>query len=460
MPRIPLRRRLLASALVPLLGLGLGMGSAQAEIGFPDTVPAATLLLPYFAVDLANPNGAQTRFSVINTAAAPTLAKVTLWSNLGVPTFSFDIYLEGRDTLQVDLRQVFAGMLPQTGPGRVTVGSESNASVSFTGCTAGANQALGVSLPVPTRLSDAQIAHLAAAHTGRQSASLSNQCAGANLGDRVARGYATVDVVNQCAVSNPSIGGYFVDGGTGIAGNANVLAGSFTLTERPADIVSGSSPLVHIEASDTDPLTSDAGDYTFYSSYNGADGSDNREPLGGVWQVPLQGNPVVDAGTDVLVWRDTGGRAPTPFASSTCTAPSSLFPLEQTAIVLFDETEQYLVYNQPPPPPNPPAPPLTPFGFATQLVEASTLTPFAAGWAIFNLNTFGGSNTPGGIGMGQPQLRQSVVLTRTSKGPLSAPLRLAVQSANISQQTTGPLSCSSSNFVNSCNSFSSGVGSF
>jgi hypothetical protein len=342
----------------------------------------------------------------------------------------------------------------------VTLGSESEASVSFAGCTAGANQALGVSLPVPTRLSDAQIAHLAAAHTGRQSASLSNQCAGANLGDRVARGYATVDVVNQCAVSNPSIGGYFVDGGTGIAGNANVLAGSFTLTERPADIVSGSSPLVHIEASDTDPLTSDAGDYTFYSSYNGADGSDNREPLGGVWQVPLQGNPVVDAGTDVLVWRDTGGRAPTPFASSTCTAPSSLFPLEQTAIVLFDETEQYLVYNQPPPPPNPPAPPLTPFGFATQLVEASTLTPFAAGWAIFNLNTFGGSNTPGGIGMGQPQLRQSVVLTRTSKGPLSAPLRLAVQSANISQQTTGPLSCSSSNFVNSCNSFSSGVGSF
>src|SRR5690606_34307950 len=94
MPRIPLRRRLLASALVPLLGLGLGMGSAQAEIGYPDTVPAATLLLPYFAVDLANPNGAQTRFSVINTAAAPTLAKVTLWSNLGIPTFSFDVYLE------------------------------------------------------------------------------------------------------------------------------------------------------------------------------------------------------------------------------------------------------------------------------------------------------------------------------------------------------------------------------
>ena len=460
MPCIPLRRRLLASALIPLLGVAAGISSAQAAIGYPDTVPAATLLLPYFAVDLANPNGAQTRFSIINTRAAPTLAKVTLWSNLGVPTFSFDIYLEGRDTAEVDLRQVFAGVLPQTGP-RASLGSESDPSVSFTGCTAGANQALGVSLPVPARLSDAQIAHLAAAHTGRQSASFSNQCAGANLGDLIARGYATVDVVNECAVSNPSIAGYFANGGTGLAGNANVLAGSFTLSERPNELVSSTSPLVHIEASDSNPLTSDPGDYTFYSSYNAADGSDNREPTGGVWQVPLPGNPLVDAGTDVVVWRDTGGRAPTPFASATCTPPSTLFPLDQLGLQFWDEAENPFIYNEPPPPPNPLPPRLKAFPYATQIVEAASLTPFASGWAVFNLNTSGGTNTPGGIGMGQPQLRQSVVLTRTSKGTLSAPLRLAVQSANISVQTAGPSSCDSDgSFASPCISFNPGTGNF
>ena len=59
--------------------------------------------------------------------------------------------------------------------------------------------------------------------------------------------------------------------------------------------------------------------------------------------------------------------------------------------------------------------------------------------------------------MGQPQLRQSVVLTRTSKGPLSAPLRLAVQGANISQQANGPGSCDTNgSLTSSCNSFNNG----
>ena len=284
----------------------------------------------------------------------------------------------------------------------------------------------------------------------------------ADLGDRVARGYATVDVVNECTVSNPSIAGYFGSGGTGVASNANVLAGSFTLTERRSEQVSSSNgALIHIEASASDPLTSGAGDYTFYSSYNGADGSDNREPLGGVWQVPLLGAPVVRVGTDVVVWRDTGGRAPTPFASSSCTAPSSLFPLSQVGLQFFDETEEVFLFNAPPPPPNPPPPPQSPFGFATQMVEVEQLTPFAAGWAIFNLNAAGGTNTPGGIGMSQPELRQSVVLTRVNGVSLSAPLRLAVQSANVSQQTSGPTSCSSpGTFLSSCNSFIPGTGAF
>ena len=57
--------------------------------------------------------------------------------------------------------------------------------------------------------------------------------------------------------------------------------------------------------------------------------------------------------------------------------------------------------------------------------------------------------------------RQSVVLTRTSKGTLSAPLRLAVQSANISVQTAGPSSCDSDgSFASPCISFNPGTGNF
>ena len=48
-------------ALVSLLALG---GSAIAEIGTIDEVPAATLLVPYFEVDLGNPSGITTLFSI------------------------------------------------------------------------------------------------------------------------------------------------------------------------------------------------------------------------------------------------------------------------------------------------------------------------------------------------------------------------------------------------------------
>ena len=43
-----------------LTGALASAGTALAEIGTIDAVPAATLLLPYFEVDLANPNGITT----------------------------------------------------------------------------------------------------------------------------------------------------------------------------------------------------------------------------------------------------------------------------------------------------------------------------------------------------------------------------------------------------------------
>ncbi len=58
-----MKKTALSLALLGLLALG---GQAGAVICTIDAVPAATLLLPYFEVDLSNPNGLTTLFSVNN----------------------------------------------------------------------------------------------------------------------------------------------------------------------------------------------------------------------------------------------------------------------------------------------------------------------------------------------------------------------------------------------------------
>jgi hypothetical protein len=56
----------------------IAASSARAEIGTADAAPAATLLLPYFEVDLANPNGIDTLISVNNASASAAVANVVL----------------------------------------------------------------------------------------------------------------------------------------------------------------------------------------------------------------------------------------------------------------------------------------------------------------------------------------------------------------------------------------------
>ncbi|HEX3530076.1 MAG TPA: hypothetical protein VH988_23700, partial [Thermoanaerobaculia bacterium] len=82
-------------------------GPARAEIGTIDAVPAATLLLPYFEVDLANPNGITTLFSVNNASATAVVAHVTVWTDESIPTLDFDIYLTGYDVQTLNIRDIF-----------------------------------------------------------------------------------------------------------------------------------------------------------------------------------------------------------------------------------------------------------------------------------------------------------------------------------------------------------------
>ena len=134
----------------------------RAELLTPDAVPAATLLLPYFEVDLdGNSSSAiTTLFAINNASAAPALAHVVLWTDLGVPTFTFDVYLTGYDVQRLSLRDVFVdGLLPLL-PFALSDGGAGNTCEELnTG-----------------QLTEEQLTHIQAAHTGQAPQTFGNQC--------------------------------------------------------------------------------------------------------------------------------------------------------------------------------------------------------------------------------------------------------------------------------------------
>src|SRR6185503_16287181 len=146
------------------------------------------------------------------------------------------------------------------------------------------------------------VTHLRASHTGLFSAIL-NGCAGRAFGDNIARGYITVDTVNNCTLRFPGDAGYFAPGGTGDVTNQNVLWGDYFYV-NPAQNFAQGETLVHIEASATNPETSVAGQYTFYGRYVAWTAADNREPLATNFAVRYINGGAFTGGTSLLSWRD------------------------------------------------------------------------------------------------------------------------------------------------------------
>jgi hypothetical protein len=107
-----MKKTALTLALVGLLALG---GQAAAVICTIDAVPGSTLLLPYFEVDLNNPNGLTTLFSINNASATAILTHVVIRTDLSVEVFDFNVYLTGYDVQTINLRDILVnGLLPQT----------------------------------------------------------------------------------------------------------------------------------------------------------------------------------------------------------------------------------------------------------------------------------------------------------------------------------------------------------
>jgi hypothetical protein len=354
-----MKKTALCLALLGLLALG---GQALAVICAIDEVPAATLLLPYFAVDYTSPDGSgvNTLFSVNNASATAVLAHVVVWSDLSVPVLDFNIYLTGYDVQTVNLWDILhSGNLPRTAsagqdpapPDAISPKGQFSQDINFASCS-------GL-LPAPQLPADF-VQHLQASLTGRESSVLGG-CAGRNLGDNIARGYITIDTVNNCTLRFPGDAGYFGPGGTGDATNQNVLWGDYFHLNSAANFADGNT-LVHIEASGTNPETSVSGDYTFYGRYDAPawSAADNREPLATNFAARFLNGGPFSGGTDFIVWRDSKVNQG-PFECPAATGNPFWFPLGQEGIVIFDEQEHPQVPATFPVSPQPQNPTLVPF---------------------------------------------------------------------------------------------------
>jgi hypothetical protein len=347
--------------------------------------PAATLLLPYFEVDLDSPAGETTLFTITNTSHLEQIAHVTLWTDYSFPVIDFNIFLTGYDVQAINLYDVIArGVIaPDAGTGTLInkrpVGgfADPNPALTLTACDR-----------LPGLLDQIYVTRMVQAFTqGRVPAF--GAAPGCNTVGNVhdnAVGYATVDVADLCSTSLPTDAGYF----TSEIRFDNVLIGDYQQVNSTESFAQG-NPLVHIRAI---PEGGEPGsiavvnfDRTFYSRYQIGGGTvDRRQPLPSVFAARWIQGGAGSFQTSYKIWRegqtDAVGQACADF-------PDNVTSVAE--VVRFDEAENALSVV----PVSRVSPPLTlentlPETSRTSVTDASVypqLTNGAvAGWMYLNLD--------------------------------------------------------------------------
>ena len=360
-----MQRTLRAGALAATLLLAVP-GQLWAKACALDHVPAATVLVPYFEVDLANAQGVTTFVHLHNAAPEATLAKVTFWTDWSVPTLEFDVFLTGYDVVRLDLRDAFDnGNIPITADEQSdpmdTIsphGANPEWDGSFTFC-----QNIFPFLVNPVIIGG-NAERLVDGHTGQPvTVGPDELCFGEDHGDQIARGYLTIDDVQQCALVFPSDEGYF-GGDDPVASNDNQLWAEVWLTWPDEDRRSA-VPAVHLEAVEV----GDVEPGTFYQRFSG--GADRRERLPTRWGAQsLAGAAVTD---DWIVWRDSGS---TETQGYDCAGGPP--QLRMVGANCFDEQETLTAVCEGD----------TCLPFDTQAIEASLLAP-DSGWCDLDLSSVG-----------------------------------------------------------------------
>jgi len=333
--------------------------------------PAATLLLPYFEVDVSKPvnDAANTIFTVVNTSRLPQIVRVTIWTDYAYPALWFNVYLTGYDVQAISLYDVIArGALPTTAT-TIAPGNRSAA--------AGANPKL-VSLDACGNLggsiADASLTALRTMLTTGASPS-SNDCA-VGSAHANATGYITIDLVNSCSTISPLDSSYFSQ----VLLYDNVLTGDYehVYPDRGMGNYAGGSPLVHIKAipdggnvSTATPLP-----YTFYDRFTPRGGRkvDRRQPLPSSFASRFIQGGTAGFFSDIMFWRE--GAA----ASNSSCAASANAAIPATSVIRYDDAEN----------PNVSALPLKMPSVMSLDTKSSALPPIngpsLTGWIYLNLD--------------------------------------------------------------------------
>ena len=422
-------KRLLVACVLAVLA-----APAFAVIGTVDDVPAATLLLPYFEVDLDSPEGVTTLMSINNASATAILAHVVIWSDLSVHILDFNVYLTGYDVQTINLRDILLyGNLPVTAsagqdPGdAISPKGPASQDINFASC----NNFFPYDNPA---LDATYLEHVQLALTGQASPYFdwNGDCGAIDHGDNIARGYVTVDTVNACNTDFPDSSTYFT---SGLVTNQNVLWGDYFYVNTAENFAQGET-LVHIEALPAlDPTQ-----YTFYYRYSNtafppSPGADMREGLGNVFAVRYVDGGAFDGGSSLLTWRDSKR---TISHDSYCGDFPAPFPLGQNQVVVFDEEENFETPEGCTISPCPQDETLIPFPWETQRTRvgsASLPSSYDFGWIFLNLNSpVTGSQVP----VDQGYLMQNwVSVTMDALGRFSVGFD-AIQLGNVTDPATAP----------------------
>lgn len=307
--------------------------------------PAATLLLPYFEVDLSSPQATAltTLFTVVNVTRFPQIAHCTVWTDWAFPVLDFSILLTGYDVQAINLYDILArGVIAPPGgtsngitPGSLSAANNANPNFAVTAAST-CSQLPGL-IPSPI-LKDVQ----AALTTGVFSSCGSSKVGGVH---KNALGYVTIDVSSTCSQTLPTSSSYY----TNEILFDNALTGDYEQID-PNSLTgnyAGGNPLVHIRAvPEGGPAGSIPGTnlpYTFYDRYTNQLAAgvprtiDRRQPLPSSFAARY-----IEAGryypgsfsTNYKIWREglTG-------AGAACNAYTNNSKLLIPEIVRFDEHE-------------------------------------------------------------------------------------------------------------------------
>ena len=262
--------------------------------------PAATLLLPYFEVDLDDPAGETTLFTITNTSAEDQIAHITLWTDYSFPVIDFNVYLTGYDVQSLNLYDIIErGLIaPDAGTG-TDITDRGDWSV------VNADLSLGACDRLPGQLDDAYIIRMQSAFTEGTVPDLGTLPGCNNVGNEHdnAVGYATIDVADVCSTSLPTDDPYFA---TEIRFD-NVLVGDYQQVHSAENFAQG-NPMVHIRAipeggEPGDPAVVNF-DRTFYSRFQAGGVADRRQPLPSIFAARWIDGGASDFQTFFKIWRE------------------------------------------------------------------------------------------------------------------------------------------------------------